>query len=248
MLLAPERIFKADAIAVEILKRCTGEATLCRDRRRPGQDLQGAPREVGSAGRREQAAQRAGRRRELLEIWICDGGRRRRCCTSRSVFWRSSTHRCPLGCPYCSNPLALETREDELDAATWIARVQAKPPRSACCMCISPAESPGARRDLVEIAASARAGGLYTNLITSGVGITTRTMRDLWEAGLDHVQVSIQDADAVVRRSHRRLSRRVSEKARARGGSGAARPAAHRQSRWCIAPTSGASARWSIWR
>ena len=56
---------------------------------------------------------------------------------------------------------------------------------------------PGARRDLVDIAANAREAGLYTNLITSGVGITTRTMRDLWEAGLDHVQVSIQDADAV---------------------------------------------------
>jgi pyrroloquinoline quinone biosynthesis protein E len=56
---------------------------------------------------------------------------------------------------------------------------------------------PGTRRDLVEIAASAREAGLYTNLITSGVGITTRTMRDLWEAGLDHVQVSIQDSDAV---------------------------------------------------
>ena len=28
VLLAPERVFKADAIAVEILKRCTGEATL----------------------------------------------------------------------------------------------------------------------------------------------------------------------------------------------------------------------------
>ena len=56
---------------------------------------------------------------------------------------------------------------------------------------------PGARRDLVDIAAHAREAGLYTNLITSGVGITTRTLRDLWEAGLDHVQVSIQDSDAV---------------------------------------------------
>jgi PqqA peptide cyclase len=55
---------------------------------------------------------------------------------------------------------------------------------------------PGARRDLVEIVASAREAGLYTNLITSGVGITTRALRDLWEAGLDHVQVSIQDSDA----------------------------------------------------
>ena len=56
---------------------------------------------------------------------------------------------------------------------------------------------PGARRDLVDIASHAREAGLHTSLITSGVGITTRTMRDLWEAGLDHVQVSIQDADAV---------------------------------------------------
>jgi pyrroloquinoline quinone biosynthesis protein E len=56
---------------------------------------------------------------------------------------------------------------------------------------------PGAGHDLIDIAANAREAGLYTNLITSGVGITTRTMRDLWEAGLDHVQVSIQDADAV---------------------------------------------------
>jgi hypothetical protein len=30
------------------------------------------------------------------------------------------THRCPLGCPYCSNPLALDAREDELDTATWV--------------------------------------------------------------------------------------------------------------------------------
>jgi len=28
------------------------------------------------------------------------------------------THRCPLGCPYCSNPLALDPRADELDTAT----------------------------------------------------------------------------------------------------------------------------------
>jgi len=56
---------------------------------------------------------------------------------------------------------------------------------------------PGMRRDLVDIAANAREAGLSTNLITSGVGITTRTMRDLWEAGLDHVQVSIQDSDAM---------------------------------------------------
>jgi len=106
------------------------------------------------------------------------------------------THRCPLGCPYCSNPLNLERREDELDAATW-ERVFNEAAQLGVMQVHLSGGEPGARRDLVEIAASARAAGLYTNLITSGVGITTRTMRDLYKAGLDHVQVSIQDSDAL---------------------------------------------------
>src|SRR5688572_16704938 len=106
------------------------------------------------------------------------------------------THRCPLGCPYCSNPLVLEKPEDELDTATW-ARVFGEASALGVLQVHLSGGEPGARRDLVEIAASAREAGLYTNLITSGVGITTRTMRDLWEAGLDHVQLSIQDSDAV---------------------------------------------------
>jgi pyrroloquinoline quinone biosynthesis protein E len=106
------------------------------------------------------------------------------------------THRCPLGCPYCSNPLALEQRDDELDTATW-ARVFVEAAALGVLQVHLSGGEPGARRDLPEIAASAREAGLYTNLITSGVGITTRTIRDLWEAGLDHVQISIQDSDAV---------------------------------------------------
>jgi len=106
------------------------------------------------------------------------------------------THRCPLGCPYCSNPLAMESRDDELDAGTWSRVFHEAAALGILHVDLSGGE-PGARRDLVDIAANAREAGLTTNLITSGVGITTRTMRDLWEAGLDHVQVSIQDADAV---------------------------------------------------
>ena len=106
------------------------------------------------------------------------------------------THRCPLGCPYCSNPLTLESRDGELDAATW-ARVF----REAAALGVDHVHlsggEPGARRDLVDIAAHAREAGLHTTLITSGFGIAARTMRDLWEAGLDHVQVSFQDSDAV---------------------------------------------------
>src|SRR5262249_60178179 len=55
---------------------------------------------------------------------------------------------------------------------------------------------PGARRALVDITAGAHAAGLYTNLITSAVGITDKTLGALAEAGLDHVQISIQDSDA----------------------------------------------------
>jgi pyrroloquinoline quinone biosynthesis protein E len=106
------------------------------------------------------------------------------------------THRCPLGCPYCSNPLALVSRDDELDVGTW-SRVFNEAAALGIMQVHLSGGEPGMRRDLVDIAANAREAGLHTNLITSGVGITTRTMRDLWEAGLDHVQVSIQDSDAV---------------------------------------------------
>jgi pyrroloquinoline quinone biosynthesis protein E len=103
------------------------------------------------------------------------------------------THRCPLGCPYCSNPLALDSRDDELDAATWARVFHEAAALGALQLHLSGGE-PGARRDLVEITASAHAAGLYTNLITSGVGVTARRLAQLVEAGLDHVQISIQDS------------------------------------------------------
>src|SRR5258707_14845846 len=104
------------------------------------------------------------------------------------------THRCPLGCPYCSNPLALDPRADELDAATW-ARVFKEAAALGVLQVHLSGGEPAARRDLVEITASARAAGLYTNLITSGVGVTTKLLGALSDAGLDHVQLSIQDAE-----------------------------------------------------
>src|SRR5262249_13004996 len=54
---------------------------------------------------------------------------------------------------------------------------------------------PASRRDLVDIAASARQAGLYTNLITSGVGVSAKLLDALADAGLDHVQISIQDSE-----------------------------------------------------
>ncbi len=81
------------------------------------------------------------------------------------------THRCPLGCPYCSNPLALDPRDDELDTATW-ARVFGEAAALGVLQVHLSGGEPGARRDLVEITAAAHDAGLYTNLITSAVGIT----------------------------------------------------------------------------
>jgi pyrroloquinoline quinone biosynthesis protein E len=104
------------------------------------------------------------------------------------------THRCPLGCPYCSNPLALDPRTDELDAATW-GRVFREAAALGVLQVHLSGGEPAARRDLVAITASAREAGLYTNLITSGVGVTTKLVGALGDAGLDHVQVSIQDSD-----------------------------------------------------
>src|SRR2546421_4794924 len=105
------------------------------------------------------------------------------------------THRCPLGCPYCSNPLALDAREDELDTATW-ARVFGEAAELGILQAHLSGGEPGARRDLVDITAGAHAAGLYTNAITPAVGITDKTLAALAEAGLDHVQISIQDSDA----------------------------------------------------
>ncbi|HEU5277142.1 MAG TPA: pyrroloquinoline quinone biosynthesis protein PqqE [Xanthobacteraceae bacterium] len=105
------------------------------------------------------------------------------------------THRCPLGCPYCSNPLALDPRGDELDAPTW-ARVFREAAALGVLQVHLSGGEPASRRDLVEIAAAAHDAGLYTNLITSGVGLTAKMLGALAEAGLDHVQISIQDSEA----------------------------------------------------
>ena len=105
------------------------------------------------------------------------------------------THRCPLACPYCSNPLALEQRADELDAPTW-ARVFREAAALGVLQVHLSGGEPASRRDLIEIAAAARDAGLYTNLITSGLGIDAARLARLKQSGLDHVQLSLQDVDA----------------------------------------------------
>ena len=123
------------------------------------------------------------------------------------------THRCPLGCPYCSNPLALDAREDELDTTTWLRVFREAAELGVLQVHLSGGE-PGARRDLVDITAGAHAAGLYTNLITSAVGITPKTLGALAEAGLDHVQIPSRTAKPRPPTTSRAMTARLRASAR----------------------------------
>jgi len=105
------------------------------------------------------------------------------------------THRCPLRCAYCSNPVALARGSDELDTATW-ARVFGEAAELGCLQVHLSGGEPTARRDIPEIVAAASAAGLYTNLITAGVLLDEARIVVLRDAGLDHVQLSVQGAVA----------------------------------------------------
>jgi PqqA peptide cyclase len=105
------------------------------------------------------------------------------------------THRCPLACPYCSNPLELERRSGELDTATWLGVFEEAAALGVLQLHLSGGE-PAARADLVELTRGAARAGLYTNLITSGIGLDGARLEALAAAGLDHVQLSVQHVRA----------------------------------------------------
>ena len=101
------------------------------------------------------------------------------------------THRCPLACPYCSNPVELTRAQAELPAEDWARVFREAADLGVLQVHVSGGE-PGARRDLAQIVTSAREAGLYVNLITSGIGITRDRLQELDRAGVDHVQLSLQ--------------------------------------------------------
>jgi pyrroloquinoline quinone biosynthesis protein E len=102
------------------------------------------------------------------------------------------THRCPLACAYCANPLALVARNAELDATTWT-RVFAEAESLGVVQLHLTGGEPLVRDDLHVLIAAAHALGLYTNLITSGVPLERERLAQLAAAGLDAVQLSLQD-------------------------------------------------------
>jgi len=103
------------------------------------------------------------------------------------------THRCPLHCVYCSNPLQMTRVKSELSTEEWIRVFQEAASLGVLHLHLTGGE-PAARADLEELISGARRAGLYTNLITSGVGVPETRLRKLVDGGLDHIQLSFQDS------------------------------------------------------
>jgi pyrroloquinoline quinone biosynthesis protein E len=104
------------------------------------------------------------------------------------------THRCPLQCPYCSNPLEMDRAAAELDTATWKRVFDEAAALGVLHVNFSGGE-PAARKDLEALVAHCSGLGLYTNLITSAVLIDRARMQALAKAGLNHVQISVQGSE-----------------------------------------------------
>src|ERR1700722_16504530 len=117
------------------------------------------------------------------------------------------TYRCPLHCPYCSNPIR-SASQDELNTDQW-ARVIREAANLGVLQIGFSGGEPLLRSDLEALIRVAREVGLYTNLITSGLGLTERRAKPLAETGLDNIQLSFQAAEeeladwvAGVRKAH----------------------------------------------
>src|ERR1700727_948506 len=105
--------------------------------------------------------------------------------------------RCPLRCPYCSNPLDIgaATYRQELETEHWT-RVFGEAARLGVLQLALTGGEPMLRRDLPQLCEAARDAGLYSSLITPGPLFDEARAVELKRAGLDHVQISIQSPDA----------------------------------------------------
>lgn len=105
------------------------------------------------------------------------------------------SHRCPLQCPYCSNPLELERASGECTTGEWRRVMDEAVDLGVLHIHFSGGE-PTVRKDLEQLTEHAAKVGLYSNLITSAVLLTEDRVRRLADCGLDHVQISFQDSTA----------------------------------------------------
>ncbi len=198
VVLAPERAYEIDAISLAVIGLIDGESTVAQIASRLAARY-GAPEDVVA---RDVTALLQGLADKCL---LRDGPDSftppplSTLATSYAPFAAGPagllaelTHRCPLQCPYCSNPLELERPNVELTAKEWGETFRAAAAIGAMQLHLSGGE-PTLRRDLEEILGYAVEAGLYSNLVTSAVMLTRERLEALAKIGLDHVQVSIQD-------------------------------------------------------
>jgi PqqA peptide cyclase len=115
-------------------------------------------------------------------------------CSNPLALIAELTHRCPLHCVYCSNPVELTSRKEELATRDWLRVFHEAAALGVLHLHLTGGE-PLARPDLAELIAGACQSRLYTNLITSGIGLSRERLAQLVEAGLDHIQLSFQDSN-----------------------------------------------------
>jgi pyrroloquinoline quinone biosynthesis protein E len=107
------------------------------------------------------------------------------------------TYRCPLHCPYCSNPVQVSSSGEELSTSEWKRIIREASELGVVHILFSGGE-PLLHKDITELVAYAREAGMYTNLITSALGLTRSRAEQLHDAGLDSIQISFQAHEAIL--------------------------------------------------
>ena len=204
VLLYPERGLSLNAVAAAVARRLDGGRTVAAIAAEVSAEFADAPAgevERDVLGFLEELSQRG-----LLEARRDDAGLERPTTTAPGpvalapaehpyTLIAELTYRCPLRCPYCSNPVELAGAATELTTDDW-RRVLGEAAALGIMQVHLTGGEPLARRDLEALVARAREVGLYTNLITSGIPLTRERLAALVAAGVDNVQLSVQDADA----------------------------------------------------
>jgi pyrroloquinoline quinone biosynthesis protein E len=213
VLLSPERGLRLSDTAAAIVALCDGTRTVdaivdalavryAADRARIARDVEALLADLRARalleGDEPQAPAGAQARREEREAKPEAGAGSSATATADSsqpyTLVAELTHRCPLACPYCSNPVRLVRGGDEMRTDEWTRVIDEAAALGVMQMHLTGGE-PLARADLESIAGAARARDLYVNLVTSGMPLDRARLERL-APSLDHVQLSVQDADA----------------------------------------------------
>ncbi|MEO0972677.1 MAG: pyrroloquinoline quinone biosynthesis protein PqqE [Pseudomonadota bacterium] len=205
VLLYPEGMVKLAPSAIEILRRCDGSLTVGELIAQLKALFQGADLDddvlaflTHARGTRwiqpSEGPNPAANRRILLESNAPQPVDMPAGITRPHWLLAELTYRCPLQCPYCSNPVDMARYREELTTEQWKRILYDARAMGAVQLGFSGGE-PLVRKDLEELISYGRELGYYSNLITSGVGMDEARVRAFREAGLDHIQISFQASD-----------------------------------------------------